>query len=334
VLEQSATPALVQKEPERGEPASHGRPATGLSGNSARRWKDILLSVYREISAGRILANAAGVSFYALLAVFPGIAALVSIYGLFADPGTIASHVDAISGIAPGGAIDVLRDQLTRIAAQGRTTLGIGFISGLLISLWSANSGTKALFDALNAVYDETETRSFIRLNATTLAFTLATILFLLVALACVIVLPVALDHIPRPSQSAPVLKILRWPILLVLIAAALALIYRFGPNRANAKCQWISCGSIFATVVWLAASVLFSWYAANFGSFNKTYGSLGAVIGFMIWIWLSTIVVLVGGKLNAEIERRPAQPPYRPDGGDPFRDGPSGPGPELINAG
>jgi membrane protein len=308
VLEESATPALVQKQRERSEPASNGRPATTLSGNSARRWKDILLGVYREISAGRILANAAGVSYYALLALFPGIAALVSIYGLFADPSTIASHLDAISGVAPGGAIDVLRDQLTRLAAQGRTTLGIWFIIGLLISLWSANSGTKALFDALNAVYDETEKRSFIRLNSVTLAFTLATIALLLVALACVIALPVVLNHIPQTSEFGPVLKLLRWPILLVLVATALALIYRYGPSRANAKCQWISCGSAFATLVWIGASVLFSWYAANFGSFNKTYGSLGAVIGFMTWIWLSTIVVLIGGKLNAEIEGRPVR--------------------------
>jgi membrane protein len=187
--------------------------------------------------------------------VFPGIAALVSIYGLFADPRTIVGHLNAISGIAPGGAIDVLRHQLTRIAAQGRTTLGIGFMIGLLISLWTANSGTKALFDALNVVYDEMETRSFVRLYAITLAFTLAAIMLLLVTLACVIVFPVALDHIPQPSQSAPILKILRWPILLVLVVASLALIYRFGPNRANAKCRWVSCGSTFAALVWLAAS-------------------------------------------------------------------------------
>jgi membrane protein len=309
VLEEPATPALVQKRARAPDDAANrGCPATKLSENSARRWKDILLSVYEEIAGGRILANAASVSYYALLAVFPGVAALVSIYGLFADPNTIASHLDAISGVAPGGAIDVLRDQLTRLTAQGRTTLGIGFIIGLMISLWSANAGTKALFDALNAVYDETETRSFIRLNAITLAFTLATIAFLLVALACVVVLPVALNNIPQTSEFGPVLKILRWPILLVLVATALALIYRYGPNRTKAKWQWISSGNAFAALVWLAASVLFSWYAANFGTFNKTYGSLGAVIGFMTWIWLSTIVVLIGGKLNAEIERCPVR--------------------------
>jgi membrane protein len=304
VLEEPATSGLVHNR----EPASRGYAATSLSESSAPPWKDILGPVYREISGGRLLANAAGVSFYVILAVFPGIAALVSVYGLFADPSTIIGHLDTISGVAPGGAIDVMRDQLTWLAAQGRTTLGIGFVIGLLISLWSANSGTKALFDALNAVYQEKETRSFIRLNAVTLAFTLATITFLLLALACLIVLPVALNHIPQTSAFGPVLKILRWPILVALVATALALIYRYGPHCVKAKWQWISWGSAFATLVWLAASVLFSWYAANFGSFNKTYGSLGAVIGFMTWIWLSTIVVLVGEKLNAEIERSRAR--------------------------
>jgi membrane protein len=242
------------------------------------------------------------------LALFPAIAALVSIYGLFADPATIVSHLDAISGFAPGGAIDVIRDQLTRLAAQGGTSLGISFLIGLVVSLWSANSGIKALFDALNVVYEEKEERSFIKLNALTLCFTLATIVFLLIALACVIALPVALNYLPRSGVTGLIMKIARWPILLVLIALALALVYRYGPSRTEPKWQWITWGSGFAAVAWIAASALFSWYAANFGSFNKTYGSLGAIIGFMTWMWLSTIVVLIGGKLNAEIEHQTAR--------------------------
>ena len=285
-----------------------GRLAESPSEIPARGWKDILLRVYDGISEDRILANAAGVTFYALLALFPAIAALVSIYGLFADPATIVSHLDAISGFAPGGAIEVLRDQLTRLAAQGSTTLGISFLIGLVVSLWSANSGIKALFDALNVVYEEKEERSFIKLNAVTLCFTIATLVFLLIALACVIALPVALNYLPLPGVTALVLKVAPWPILLVLIALALALIYRYGPSRTEPKWQWITWGSAFAAIAWLAASALFSWYAANFGNFNKTYGSLGAIIGFMTWMWLSIIVVLVGGKLNAEIEHQTAR--------------------------
>lgn len=274
----------------------------------ARGWKDILWRVYEGISEDRILANAAGVTFYVLLALFPGIAALVSVYGLFADPSTIVNHLDTISGVAPGGAIDVLREQLTRLAEQGNTTLGIGFIVSLVISLWSANSGIKALFDALNVVYQEKEKRSFIRLNAVTLCFTLATIAFLLIALVGVVALPVILNFLPLPPVTGVLLDIARWPILLVLVAFGLTLIYRYGPSRTEPRWQWITWGGAFAAFTWLAASALFSWYAASFGTFNKTYGSLGAIIGFMMWMWLSIIVILVGAKLNAEIEHQTAR--------------------------
>ena len=174
-----------------------------------------------------------------------------------------------------------------------------------MTSLWSANAGIKALFDALNAVYQEKEKRSFIRLNAVTLSFTIATIAFLLIALAGVVALPIILNYLPLPGVTSLVLEIARWPILLVLVAFGLTLIYRYGPSRTEPRWQWITWGSAFAAIAWLAASALFSWYAANFGTFNKTYGSLGAIIGFMMWMWLSIIVVLVGAKLNAEIEHQ-----------------------------
>jgi membrane protein len=180
----------------------------------------------------RIFANAVGVTFYSLLALFPGIAALVSIYGLFADPSAIVGHLDTISGFAPGGAIDVLREQLTRLAAQGSTTLGVGFLVGLVISLWSANSGIKALFDALNAVHQEKEKRSFTKLNVVTLSFTIGITGFVLIALACVVALPVVLNYIPAPGTTGLLLNLARWPILLVLVAFGLTLIYRFGPSR------------------------------------------------------------------------------------------------------
>ena len=288
--------------------ARPGRFARGPSEIPALGWKDILLRVYNGITDDRILANAAGVTYYALLALFPGIAAVVSIYGLFADPNAIISHIDTMVGFAPGGAIDVIRDQLTRLSAQGSTKLGVSFLIGLVFSLWSANSGIKALFDSLNVVYEEEEKRSFIRLNTVTLCFTIATIGFLLVALACVIAFPVVLNHLPAAGVTGRLLNIVRWPVLLVLVAVGLTLIYRYGPSRTEPRWQWISWGGAFAAAIWLAASALFSWYAANFGSFNKTYGSLGAIIGFMTWMWLLIIVVLVGGKLNAVIENEAAR--------------------------
>lgn len=285
-----------------------GRSAITPSEIPAKGWKDIVLRVYRGISDDRVLANAAGVVFFALLAVFPGIAAMVSIYGLFADPTTIAQHLDAASGVLPSGAIEVIRDQLTRLTAQGSAALGVSFVIGLAIALWSANGGIKALFDALNVVYQEKEERSFIKLNATSLVFTIGMIVFLLIALAAVVVLPVALEHFPLHEVTSLVLKIARWPVLLVLVALGLSLIYRYGPSRGEPQWRWITPGSAFAAIAWVIASLLFSWYATNFGSFNKTYGSLGAVIGFMTWMWLSIIVVLVGGKVNAEVEHQTAR--------------------------
>jgi membrane protein len=283
-----------------------GRSAEKPSDIPARGWKDILWRVYAGISDDRILANAAAVTFYTLLALFPAIAALVSIYGFFADPASIQQHLDSMSGVLPGGAIDVIRDQLSRLAAEPRGTLGLSFLLGLIISLWSANGGIKALFDALNAVYEEKEKRSFFRLNAVTLGFTVAMIGFLIAALACIVALPVALNYLP--GFVGFVLNVVRWPVMLVLVALALACIYRYAPSRDEPKWRWITWGSALAALAWLGFSAVFSFYAGNFGTFNKTYGSLGAVIGFMMWMWLSVAVILIGAKLNAEIEHQTAR--------------------------
>jgi membrane protein len=239
------------------------------------------------------------------LGLFPGIAALVSIYGLFVDPQTMVNHLDIVTGVAPGGAANVLREQLTRLGQQTSTTLGVSFLVSLAISVWTATSGIRAVFDGLNVAYGETEKRSFVRLTAIALLFTVGAIGFVLVALAAVVALPVALSYIPLPGLTSVVLNIARWPILFVIVTFALSIFYRYGPSHAAPKWRWISWGSVSATILWLAASILFSWYVAYFGSYNKTYGSLGAIIGFMTWIWLSVIAVLLGGQLNAEIEQQ-----------------------------
>lgn len=283
-----------------------GRSATTPSEIPARGWKDILLRVYQGISDDRILANAAAVTFYVLLAIFPGIAALVSIYGLFTNPGSISSSLGSLSGILPGGVVSVLHEQLARLTSQGGGSLSIGFIIGLLAALWSANGGIKGLFDALNAVYEEEEKRSFLKLTAVSFVFTLAILALAIVALAAIVVLPVILHSLP--GAIGLIFAIARWPVLLVLVAVVLAFVYRYGPSRTEPRWRWITWGSAFAALTWLAVSGLFTWYAANFGTFNKTYGSLGAVVGFMIWIWISSIVVLIGGKLNAEIEHQTAR--------------------------
>jgi membrane protein len=285
-----------------------GRSATGPSEIPWPGWKDILLRVYHRLSRDRILLISAGVTFYLILAIFPGIAALVSIYGLFFDPRTMVSHLDMVASVAPGGAIDVLRDQLTRLGQQSGTALGLSFLFGLAVALWSATSGVKAIFDGLNVAYEEEEKRSFVRLTAVALMFTFALIAFVILTLAAVVAVPVALRHLPFAGATGVILNFARWPVLFVLLAFALSGFYRYGPSRAEPQWRWITWGSAFATILWLTVSVLFSWYVANFGSYNKTYGSLGAIVGFMTWVWLSVIVVLAGAQLNAEIEHQTAR--------------------------
>ena len=242
-----------------------------------------------------------------MLAIFPAIAAFVSLYGLIADASTIDSHLSFAAGVLPAGAVDILHEQITRLTAKGDAKLGLGFITGLAVALWSANAGMKAIIDALNVVYDEKEKRSFVKLNLLSLLFTLIAILSLMIALAAVVVAPMVFSAVGFSSLPSRVIEVARWPLLLVLVTVALAAIYRYGPSRTEPRWQWLSVGSAAAAIGWLITSVLFSWYIAHFGAYNATYGSLGAAVGMMMWMWISAIVILLGGELNAEIEHQTA---------------------------
>lgn len=268
-------------------------------------WKQVLGRVGHRFSSDRIVSFAAAVTFYSLLAIFPAIAALVAIYGMFTDPSQIGNQLSQMGGVLPGGAVDILRTEASRVASQSSGTLSGAFLIGLAISLWSANGGVKGMFDALNVAYSEEEKRSFMKLNAVSLTFTVCTIVFALLAVAVMIVLPYLLGGIGLGGTVQTLVAIGKWPVLLVVVALLLGLLYRFGPSRDHPEWRWLTPGSVFAAVVWLVASILFSWYAANFGSYNKTYGSLGAAVGFMVWIWISSIVVLTGALINAEAEHQ-----------------------------
>ena len=283
-----------------------GRHTATPSDIPARGWKDILLRVWKNIGEDRVILVAAGVTFYCLLAIFPAIAALVAIYGFFSDPSSISSVVDKISGVMPGGALDIIRTQMNQVASQGSSKLGFAFVIGFLVSLWSANAGIKSIFDALNLVYDEPEKRGLIRLNLVSLAFTVAAILFILVAIGSIAALP-AVTSSQLQGTAGLIAQIIRWPILFVVVAVGIALVYRYGPSRAEPQWRWITWGSAFAAVAWIAVSIAFSWYAANFGSYNKTYGSLAAIVVFMTWLWLSIVVILIGAEIDAEMEQQTA---------------------------
>jgi membrane protein len=294
--------------PQLNQEHGRGRLASAPSEIPARGWKDILLHVWNNIGEDRVILIAAGVAYYCLLAIFPAIAALVAIYGFFTDPVSISGQFDRLSGVLPGEALDVFRQQMNQVASQGPTKLGVAFIIGFVVSLWSANAGIKAIFDALNLVYDEPEKRGFIRLNLVSLAFTVAAILFILIAIGCIAALPAVSSLRQFQGVTALVAQIVRWPVLLIIIAVGLALAYRYGPSRTEPQWRWITWGSAFAAIAWIALSIGFSWYAANFGSYNKTYGSLAAVVVLMFWLWLSAAIILIGAELDAEMEHQTAR--------------------------
>ena len=270
-------------------------------------WKDILWRTYARINDDRLLATAAGVVFFALLAVFPAVTALVSSYGLFADPTTIGANLQTLSLMLPEGSFQIVQDQIARVLDKGSTALGWTFLFGLALAVWSANAGVKAVIDALNVAYEEREKRSFVKLNLMSLAFTTGGIAALLVMVGAVVAYPLALDHLGLAPESRFIIGLVRWPLLFVILLLALGVLYRFGPSRRAARWEWLSVGTLVAALLWIAGSSALSWYLQNFGNYNATYGSLGAAIGLMIWMWMSAIIVLCGAELNSEIEHQTA---------------------------
>ncbi|TMJ64663.1 MAG: YihY/virulence factor BrkB family protein [Alphaproteobacteria bacterium] len=294
---------------ETAQEGGRGRSADKPTEIPAKGWKDIAWRVYDGIQNDRVLLVASGVTFYALLALFPATAALVSLYGLFSDASTINEHLRLVSGFLPQGALEVIGDQVKRIASKGQATLGFAFLGTLALSLWGANAGTKSVFDALNIIYKEREKRSFIQLTLRSLMFTVGAVVLILIAITGIVAVPLALKLLGIPDRSGTaLLTMLRWPLLYVVVLFALACLYRYGPSRTHPQWKWVTWGSAIAGGVWIVGSLVLSWYVANFGTYNVTYGSLGAVIGFMVWMWLSTIIVLMGGEINAEMEHQTAR--------------------------
>ena len=299
--------------------AARGRAADTPREIPAAGWRDVLWRVKDAMSKDNLSLVAAGVAFYALLAIFPAIAALVSIYGLLADPQTVEQQLAATSQVLPEDARSIIEEQLTRVTAGASAALSLGAIVSLLLALWSANKGTQSLITALNIVYHEEEKRSFVWLTLISLGLTLGIILFLIIGLAAIAVMPALFGNLGLPEDIRRLASWLRWPILGIGFVIALSVFYRLAPSRDEARWRWVSWGAVLATVLWLIGSALFSWYVANFGSYNETYGSIGAVVVLMVWFWLSALIVLLGAELNAEMEhqteRDTTRGPERPMG-------------------
>ncbi|MGY8708595.1 YihY/virulence factor BrkB family protein [Bradyrhizobium sp. 18BD] len=283
----------------------HGRRSKSPLAIPWAGWKDIFWRTYKRIDDDRLLATAGGVVFFGLLAIFPAVTALVSSYGLFADPATISDNLQTLALMLPQGTFEIVEDQVGRVVSKGNTALGATFLFGLVLAIWSANAGVKSIFDALNVAYEEREKRSFIKLNLISLSFTVGAIVALLLMVGAVVAFPLALDHLGIAPESKLIVALARWPLLLVILLAALAVLYRFAPSRDSPRWQWLSIGAVTAALLWIAGSSLLSWYLSAFANYNATYGSLGAAIGLMTWMWMSAIVIMFGAELNSEIERQ-----------------------------
>lgn len=268
-------------------------------------WRDILWRTWREIGQDRLTVVAGSVTYCTLLAVFPALGVFVSLYGLIADVQAVREQLGQLSRVFPPAVVDLLGEQMIRLATGETSGLSFAFAVSLVVSLWSASAGVKSLFDGLNTAYDETEKRGFAARTAVTYGFTAAMIVFAVVVSGILVGAPLVLEAL---SIRADVLIVARWPLVLLVATAAFAAIYRYGPSRAPARWRWLVPGAGLAAFLWLAGSAGFSWYLNSFAKLDVTYGSLGAAIGFMLWVWFSVMLVLIGAELNAEIEHQTAR--------------------------
>ena len=296
-----------------------GRAAERPSEIPARGWFAILKRVRAEVRDDNVTLLAAGVAFYAMLALFPALIAVVTLYGLVASPQQVAEQIGGFARNLPQGAGTLLTNQLQSIAGGSQRGLSIGLAASLLGVLWSASSGVQALIKGLNLAYDEKETRGFLKLRALALVLTLGAIVVVIVMLALIAAFPAILARVGLGSAGELVASYGRWVLLALLVVTAVAVLYRYAPARRNPRWRWVSWGAVVALVVWLAASIGFSAYVENWGSYGKTYGALAAVIILLLWLWLSALAVLLGAELDAEIERQTARDttvgPERPPG-------------------
>lgn len=284
-----------------------GRDADGPTEIPKKGWLQVLRRTKDEIKNDNLSVISAGVAFYAFLSIPALLTATVALWGLVSDPTQIQAQIGQLAGVLPSDVQAILVDQLTAISANGDNTLGWTVFLSIGFALWSASKGTKSAIIAMNIAYEETEERGFFKLLATTLALTLGAVITVIIALFCVAGVPALVGTLNLPGWIEWTARILRWPLLAGVSIAALAVLYRFAPDRNSPQWQWVTSGSLVSTALWLAASAGFSWYVSSFASYNETYGSLGGVVVLLMWLYISAFTILLGGELNSELEHQTA---------------------------
>ncbi|WP_306152526.1 YihY/virulence factor BrkB family protein [Roseovarius sp. MMSF_3281] len=268
-----------------------------------RAWWRVLRRVMGESDNRNLGLIAAGVAFYTMLSIFPAIAATIAIWGLVADPQTIASQLEMAQHLLPAGAYGIVEEQVAALIRSTGTTLQLTGIVSILLAVWTARNGVAALIRGLNAIYREEHRKSTIKRYAMAIGLTMLLIGVVIIAFASVVLVPILLNFLTLPFGLEALISAVKWVIVLGVVLFSIGLIYRYGPNRRGARTAWITPGAIFALVTWAAGSIAFSIYLRNFGSLNEVYGSIGAVVALLLWLYLSAQVVLLGALLNAEVE-------------------------------
>ena len=274
----------------------------------ARGWKQIVKRAWAENNADNMPIIAGGVAFFAFLAIFPALIATISIYGLVASPETVARQVEDLSAQLPDSAASLIGEQLTAITQNSGGALSVSLAISVLGALWSASGGTGNVVSAVNIAYDEVETRSFVKRKALALGLTLGAIVFVLVTFALVAVVPAVIDTLPLGVVGTVLAQVVRWVLLLGVFAGSLAVLYRVAPDRDAPQLKWVSLGAIVVTIIWALVSLAFSFYVNNFGSYDKTYGTIAGVIVLMLWLYLTCYLVLLGAEINSEAEHQTAE--------------------------
>lgn len=282
-----------------------GRHAAQPSEIPARGWRDIFTRVKTELGSDHVTLVASGLAMCALLAVFPGLAALIAVYGLFASPARVVEHMQVFSTLLPPGTWDLFKTQLQTVAGQAQGSLTFAALGGLLIALWSARAGMSALMTATNIAYAEAEKRSFFRQTLVSFAFTLGAIVGFVFVLTLGVALPVVLKILGTSEWVQWVAGALRWAVLWLFAVLGLAVLYRYAPSRHRAQWRWVTWGSAIAATLWIIVSVLFAWYVSAFASYGKTYGALGGMIALLMWFYLTSLVIVIGAEVNSEMERQ-----------------------------
>jgi membrane protein len=273
-----------------------------------RGWKQILKRAWAENKADNMPIIGGGVAFFGFLSIFPALIALISIYGLVASPKSVASQVESLTKQLPHSAANLIKTQLTSIVDHSGSALSIGLVVSILAALWSASGGVGNLITAVNIAYDEVETRNFLKLKLTSLALTLGAIAFVIVTFGLLAVVPSVIQALPLGVVGTILAQVVRWVLLLAVFTGSLAVLYRVAPDRDAPRFRWVSLGAVIVTVIWALVSVVFAIYVNNFGSYDKTYGTIAGVIVLMLWLYLTCYLVLLGAEINAEAEHQTAQ--------------------------